>query len=205
MRRRYSIGLLALIWSVTAFGSGPGPFEIAQMNPRFTPDENPVFASRYNRLSAKSPAGDLIKDEFGLYINPTVTKGAGTGNPIIIGFIVLNRYKDDPATIAASALGTLKKMNLLLNGADQFSMPIEDGAYGWSDTTSYKSPSPFAARGFAETGLVKLTMEQYKRIMTARSIAIEITGSKARVNYDAKSIDPGFLENLRLFHQKQLQ
>ncbi len=52
--------------------------------------------------------------------------------------------------------------------------------------------------------MAPLSIEQYKEIMSAQSLAVQITGSKQNATYEASDISKDFQKNLQDFYQKNL-
>jgi hypothetical protein len=67
---------------------------------------------------------------------------------------------------------------------------------------SYNTVTKSASSTIVESGSALLSTEQYREIISANSVAVQIQGSKRTVTYEEKEIAKSFIPNLKdFFHQ----
>lgn len=182
---------------------GPGKFEIVQADTRFDPNGNTVILSKNNRISSKSIAGGVHIDGTGVFINPSVTKSK-TGQVAMLSLNITNLTSHDSAWGSPNSLGVPESISFLVDGGRPIQLKIMAGDKEWSDAISYNSVTKSASSNITESGIVPLSIEQYKEIMSAQSLAVQIIGSKRSVTYEASDISKDFQKNLQDFYQKNL-
>ena len=178
---------------------GPGSFEVTQADTRFAEQKDLVFMSRNNRISSKSIAGGIHIDGSGVFVNPTVMKSRDTGKILLLGFSIENMTSHDTAFGSSNTLGFMEKITFLLNGTKPVILPIKNGDVEWGDTISYNTVTESASSTIVESGSAFLSVEQYREIISAKSVAVQIQGSKRIATYEAKDISDTFLPNLKGF------
>jgi len=184
---------------------GPGTFEVGQADTRFTMQKNPVFMSRNNRISSKSIVGGIHIDGSGVFVNPTVIKSKNTGNVLLLGFSIINMTDHDTMYGSPNTLGVMQQITFLLNGTKPIILPIKNGDVEWGDTVSYNSVSKSASSSIVESASAFLSVQQYKEIISAQSIAVQIQGSKRTVIYESSDLSDSFIPNLKKFFQQYVK
>jgi len=178
---------------------GPGKFEIVQTDSRFDASGNVSLASRNNRISKKSIAGGTHLDATGVFVNPSVTKDGKTGQPVVLGLVILNKASFDTTYGSPNTLGIIQEIAFAPESGPPIVLPVIGGDHDWSETTSYNTVTQSASKDIAESGIAPITLEQYQAIVSAKSVAVRIVGSKRSVTYEAKDLAPSFLPNLKTF------
>ncbi len=96
----------------------------------------------------------------------------------------------------------MQKITFLFNGTKPIILPIKNGDVEWGDTISYNSVTQSASSTIVESGPAFLSPEQYREIISAQSVAVQIQGSKPTATYEAEDISNSFIPNLKnFFHQ----
>jgi hypothetical protein len=207
MKAKIFVGLIALVVSVNVNAGlfGPGKFEISQPDNRFSENKSEVWTSSNNRISKRSIAGGVHVDASGVFINPMVVKDPGTGKVIGLALNLVNVTSYDTAFGSPNTLGAMQEIAFLINETTPIVLPVEKGDSTWSDGVSYNTVTKSASSDILETGIARLTVEQYQQIIAAESIAVKITGSKRSVTYEAKHIAKTFIPNLQSFYEQKVK
>jgi len=182
---------------------GSGKFETVQADTRFDPNGNNVILSKNNRISRKSIAGGVHIDGTGVFINPSVTKSK-SGQVIMLSLNITNLTSHDTIWGSPNSLGVPQSISFLIDGEKPIQLKIMAGDKEWSDTISYNSVTKSASSDIVESGIAPISIEQYKEIMSAQSLAVQITGLKRNATYEASDISKDFQKNLQDFYQKNL-
>lgn len=194
---------VALVLNSCAGGQGGmfalSPLEIKQADTRFSEQNNLVYFTRNNRISTKSIAGGIHIDATGIFINPTVTKLRETGEILLLGFSIENFTNHSTLYGSPNTLGAMEKITFLLNGTKSIILPIKHGDVKWADTVYYNNVSKSASSEIIESGLAFISVEQYMEIVSSKSVAVQIQGSKRIVVYEANDISDTFIPNLKKF------
>jgi hypothetical protein len=178
---------------------GPGKFEVVLADSRFDASGGVVLTSRNNRISKKSIVGGTHLDDAGVYVNPTVKKDGQTGQPLELGLVILNKTGYDTAYGSPNSLGIIQEIAFAPNSGNPVVLAVVGADSAWSDTTSFNPVTQSASKDITESGLAPLTLEQYQAIVSAKSVAVRIVGSKRSVTYEAKDLAPSFIPNLKSF------
>ncbi|MEZ5513773.1 MAG: hypothetical protein R3F58_07880 [Steroidobacteraceae bacterium] len=207
MRRKSVAFLIVAMVAAPAMAAlfGPGKFKVVEADTRFTESGNPVFRSENNRISRKSVVGGIHLNADGVYVNPIATRSKASGEVLAIGLTVLNKTDFDTMYGGPNQLGVLREIAFLLDDSIPLVLPIENGRVDWADTSTYNSITRSASAQVAETGIARISIEQYRRVLSAKSIAVRIEGSKRSVTYEVKDIAPTFRENLQAFYESALK
>jgi len=207
MLRKVLLGVLVAAYSASGIAGpfGPAKFEIVQADMRFTEPQTVAWASGNNRISKKSVVGGVHLDASGVYVNPVVTRDKDTGQVLTLGLIILNSTGYDTTYGSPNSLGVPKEIIFSVDGTKSISLPIAEGDSVWSDATSYNSVTRSASKNITESGLALMTRDQYREIISAKSLAVRIVGSKRSVTYETKDLSSSFLPNLRTFFEQKVQ
>lgn len=196
-----SLSLLAFAGAANAGLFGPDKFKVVQADTRFSESPNPTFTGQNNRISKKSIAGGRHIDADGVFVEPSVTKNRQTGQVIALAFFIVNKTSIDTTYGDVNSLGTPQKIAFLLGGNKSIVLPITNGDAATSGAINYNTVSRSASSAVTESGIAAITPEQYLEIISAGTVAAQITGSKRAVTYEVKEIDPNFIANLKTFYE----
>ena len=178
---------------------GPGKFEIVQADTRFDQSGTVVLSSNNNRISKKSIVGGSHLDENGVYVNPVVVKDTQSGRVLELALVILNRTGYDTTYGSPNTLGILQEIAFAPDAGAPIVLPVVGADAVWSKATAYNPLTHSASKDITESGVALLLPEQLQTIVSAKSVAVRIVGSKRSVTYEPKDLTPGFIANLRTF------
>ena len=184
----------------------PEPFNVTQSDTRFSASGNPIFTGHNNRISSKSIAGGTHIDAGGVFIDPAVEKDRQTGSVLALALLMTNRtdYSTNYGTV--NQLGLPDRISFALDGGRTIILPISRADVSApTGTPFYNSVSRSASIDLTESGVVTITRQQFEDIISARSIAVQIRGTRRSVTYEPNEIAPSFVGNLRTFYQQHVQ
>ena len=172
-----------------------GKFEVVEVDTRFTEHNGPTYQGKPNRISRKSVGGGVpLMDFFGVYVNPTIVKSRDEKKIHYLGLDVLHYTGYDTLWgELGDELGSLELITFLLNGDQTVVLPIIN-----ADVTNYFAPEPHFY-DIVESGTASISIEEYREIIYADTVAVKIQGSEQSVTYEIDDISASFLPNLREF------
>ncbi|WP_350547132.1 MULTISPECIES: hypothetical protein [unclassified Pseudoalteromonas] len=195
--------LISLVIAGCASGQGgmfgPGRFEVVEADMRFSNTGNEVFTSRNNRISSKSIAGGVHIDGSGVFINPVLTRSS-PGELLLLGFSIENMTSHDTTFGSPNRLGNIQRITFLIDGGDPIILSASSSSTDWSDVISYNTVTRSASSNIQESAMVSLSVDEYKRILGANEMAVQIQGSIRTAVYENSDISSSFIPNLREFH-----
>lgn len=180
---------------------GPGPLEINRSDIRFSVEGEQVILSQNNRISRKSIVGGQHLDGFGVFLNPGAIIDTRTEKLIELTLVLQNMARSDTSLGAGNRLGVPRE--IIFNTGDEapISLSFLGGDVVWADRARYDSVLRSVERNVMESGIVVLTLAEYRRIMNSDQLAIQIHGSRNSVIYEASDLESSFQPNLELFYQ----
>jgi hypothetical protein len=98
-----------------------------------------------------------------------------------------------------------QQITFLLDGSTPIILPIRAGDVKSSGVASYNPIGGYASTEISENGIAQLTQQQYRQIISANSVAVQIQGTKRTVVFEASDISSSFVPNLRSFFEKYVQ
>lgn len=208
MRRELLIALSVVVCTATVAKAGwfgPDDFKVTQADTRFSADQSLVFSGQNNRISRKSIAGGVETDASGVYVDPTVKKDRQTNQVTSIGLAIVNRTSEDTTYGDVNSLGVPQQISFLLDGSTPVTLLVQSGNLKTSGVATYNTIGHYASTDVNEVGIATITRLQYQQIISAKSVAVQIQGSRRSVVYEAKDISPSFIPNLRSFFQQYIQ
>lgn len=193
---------LALVGCATGQGGmfGPGKFEVIQADSRFSSTNNVIYTSLNNRISSKSIAGGIHIDGSGVFVNPVLTKSPDQSKVLYLGLHIDNMTSYDSTYGAPNRLGSIETITFLIDNGKPLILEVNNNKNEWSDVVSYNSATHSASSQIIESGVAMLSLEEYSSIISARTLAVKIRGSKRSIVYETKDISKGFVANLKQFY-----
>lgn len=191
--------------SLTPLGCSTPAFIVKEVDNRFSENKNQLFVSENNRVSTRSIAGGIHIDNNGVYIDPFVEKDLSTGEPVVLGFNLVNKTNYDTLMGDPNSLGTIEKIVFRFSNGELVSLPTIPGGTQSADTITYNRLGGYAGYDRWETAVAMLGTDEYDRIADADSVAVQIIGSRRSTIYETEDIAPAFLTNLRQFRNSYIR
>jgi hypothetical protein len=157
-----------------------------------------------NRVTKKSPVGGFYIGSEGFYLNPIVVKTRADGRVVDVGFMVENRTSLDTMYGSPNSLGKLQKIGFLLDGGRLISVSVTQQEQRLSDRIDYNTITRSASSDLDERGTLYLAAADMAALVAARSVAVQVQGSRQTWTIEEKDISRSFLQNLRDFYQQQI-
>ena len=200
--KKILIGLLA---AFALTGCMTPKFAVKEADTRFSENKDPLYLAENNRISTKSIAGGIHIDEKGVYLNPFVSKNRDTGNIVLLGLNIVNKTDYDTTHGGVNQLGIIREVVFRFSNGDLITLNVSNQENRSSDTVSYNSVARYASYDKWETGAIRVSEEQLKKLATANSVSCKITGSKQSVVYEEKDVAPEFLANINQFYKSYVE
>lgn len=183
---------------------GPGDFTINKTDSRFSETDSNIYTSSNNRISSKSIAGGTHIDDKGVFLNPAAVKNEeGVLKGLYMQFINLTGY--DTSYGSPNRLGVIQSVSFVTDEQRAIVRKVSDSDSEWLSNIYYNSVSKSASSDIVESGRITLSLSDYKKIMSAESLAVKITGDKRSVVYEQEDISPSFKQNLKTFFEAHLK
>ena len=179
---------------------GAGEFTIVKADDRFSKSKNQIFTSANNRISTKSIAGGYHIDGSGVFINPVMTKTPDSSKILLLGLSIENMTFQSTAYGSPNTLGIIQRIAFLPDNNPPIVLNVHSGSVDWSDLVTYNSVSRSASTDIIESGIADLSLDDYKKILVAKSLAVKIQGSKRSMVYENDDIAASFIPNLKQFY-----
>ncbi|WEK45846.1 MAG: hypothetical protein P0Y56_12530 [Candidatus Andeanibacterium colombiense] len=183
---------------------GPGKFTIAQTDDRFSTSPTTAIVGHNNRVTKKSPVGGFYIGPEGFYLDPMVIKTRADGKVVQTGFVVENRTDIDTLYGSPNNLGSLQRVGFLLDGGRLISVPVSAPEQRFSDRVDYNTITRSASSAVYERGMLYLQPADMAALAAAKSVAVQVQGSKQTWTIEERDISKSFLANIRAFYQQQI-
>lgn len=207
---RFLQGFTALI-AATAFVApaqggmfGSPKFTMKQSDDRFRADGLTTISSDGNRISKKSIAGGTHIDKEGVFLNPSVTLRRNTGEIAYLYLYMFNVSERISDIGAPNSFGRPLRVSFLTGEGTPIVLPIERGEQSFGEPRCTRMAVAACTTSLIEHGIVPITIDQYRRLMAARALAIKVDGTDRSRIYEVPEIAPTFLQNLTTFYSAHL-
>lgn len=194
---------LALPMPANAGMFGSPKFTMAQSDDRFSADGRTTYSSSGNRVSKRSIAGGTHIDKHGVFLDPMAVKDRSTGELRLLALSLVNETERMSSLGEPNAIGRPRRISIITGAGDPIVLEFgsADRKYG---EISCNTLANGCSTPLLETGLAVLTIEQYRRLLTATALAIKLDGEDRSHVYETKDISPTFVANLKTFHDAYL-
>lgn len=182
---------------------GSPKFKITQSDDRFRADRLTVISSEGNRISKKSVAGGVHIDKQGVFLNPAVTMNRDTSEIVSLSFYLFNVTERYTGLGAPNSLGRPVRASFLTGEGLPIILTVEGGEQQHGQTHCPPGVS-ICTTTLIEGGIVKVSLQQYRRLIAAPALAIKIDGTERSRVYEVPDVAPTFVQNLTAFHSAYL-
>lgn len=211
MRFRFLIGPMAAALAAAtmapsasyAAGWGSPKFTVRQSDDRFRADNLTTVSSDGNRISKKSIAGGTHIDKSGVFLNPAVTFNRTTGELASLSLFLFNVTERFSGIGAPNSFGRPQRVSFLTGEGDPIVLEVASGEQDYGEPRC-PGVTLMCTTSLIESGIVRLNLEQYRRLVNATALAIKIDGSERSRVYEVADIAPTFIVNLKSFHDTYL-
>jgi len=197
--------LIALFLAFALIGCMAPKFTVKEMDTRFSENKDPLYLAENNRISTKSIAGGTHVDDTGVFLNPFVSKSRDTGEIVLLGLYVINKTFYTTTHGGVNQLGKIREVVFRFSSGELITLDATDQKNRSSDIISYNSVAQYASYDKWETGVIRISKEQLKKLASVNKVSCKIFGSKQSVVYEEKDIAPEFLENISQFYKAYVE
>ena len=206
---RWALGMLAPVAiAITAVPAQAGvwgspKFKITQSDDRFRNDRLTVISSDGNRISKKSIAGGIHIDKQGVFLNPAVTMNRDTGEVVSLSFYLSNVSERFTGLGAPNSFGRPVRVSFLTGEGEPIVLTVEGGEQQLGGTYC-PTGAITCTTSLIEGGILKVSLQQYRRLIAATALAIKVEGTERSRVYEVPDVAPTFVQNLTAFHSAYL-
>ena len=177
-------------------------YEVTQSDNRFSENKNAVYSSTGNKISDKCVGGGTCVADKGVYIDSFVEKNTANGEIALLGFHIMNRT--DSMWGGANQLGLIREVTFRLPDGQIINLKATNQE-NHSGDISYNPIGKFASYEQVETGIMEISRDSFKKLVSAQRLSCKISGSSHSAIYEEDEIEPEFLENIKKFYDSYLK
>jgi hypothetical protein len=199
------VSVLALVSSVMLGGclgdsrsetGGPQDFTISKSDDRFDESTETALLADGCRISNTNPSGSNAGYGLGLFLDPNVYKDKVSGKVNSCSFSITNAYVVIPGAALAYTFGRIESVTFNVDGA-----VISLKMTGRPDY--FKSLGGGSIRHDFAVGT--LSEESMRKLIGAKSIALNINGTHQSRTLNDADIDPAWRDKLRRFKAEAME
>jgi hypothetical protein len=177
---------------------------VSKLDNRFSETKNPVYTATGNKISDKCVGGGICVADTGIYIDPIVEKNAANGQIVLLGFHIMNRTSHNSMWGDANELGLILEMIFRLPDGQIINLKASNQKNS-SGSASYNPIGGFASYEKNENGIVEISKDSFKKLVSDQKLSLKISGSTHSVIYEEDEIDSEFLINLKKFYESYVK
>jgi hypothetical protein len=171
---------------------------------RFSENKNAVYSSTGNKISDKCVGGGICVADYGIYIDPFVEKNNANGEIVLLGFHIMNRTPHTSMGGGINELGLIREVTFRLPDGQIINLKATNQENNSGDI-SYNNIGKFASYEQVETGMIEISKDSFKKLVSAQRLSCKISGSSYSAIYEEDEIESEFLENLKKFYDSYLK
>lgn len=183
--------------SAGVFGSPK--FVITQPDDRFSSDGRTTWTSEGNRISKRSIAGGTHIDRTGVFLNPSVVVNTETGKVGLLALTLVNITERMGGIGAPNALGLPKRVSFITGEGQPIVLEITSAERTFGEVRCSEFQMG-CTTPIVESGMAVISIEDYRRLISANALAIKVQGSERSHVYETKDIERSFIPNLKTFY-----